>query len=348
MEPEAPPLAVIERVRHEWIPARGDAGFAIVASRTEGERATPVSPDVATCADCLREMFDPSDRRWQYAFTNCTNCGPRFTIVRDVPYDRPATTMAGFAMCIDCAREYHDPSDRRFHAEPISCPACGPRLSLLDRRGRLCRAIRFARRLRCSPPERSSPSRASAAITWPPPPDRETAVAALRARKHREDKPFAVMVPDLAAARELAEIGALEERILGGARRPIVLCRRRPGAALATAVAPGNRFIGVMLPYTPLHHLLGRGLERPLVLTSGNVSDEPIAYRDDDALHSPGSDRGLLPDPRPADPRPHGRLGGTRDARPRNRWSGAPAATRRSRCSCRGRRRGPSWRAAAS
>jgi len=284
LEPEAPPLVVIERVQHEWIPVRGEVDFAIVASQTVGERATPVSPDVATCPDCLREMFDPGDRRWHYAFTNCTNCGPRFTIVRDVPYDRVATTMAGFAMCTDCASEYRDPSDRRFHAEPISCPACGPRLSLLDGAGRALPGdpVRSAVALLAAGAILAIKGLGGyhlAAIA-----DHEKTVAMLRARKHREDKPFAVMAADLVAARELAEIGALEERILGGARRPIVLCRRRPAAALAMAVAPGNRFIGLMLPYTPLHHLIGRGLGKPVVLTSGNVSEEPIAYRDEDAF----------------------------------------------------------------
>jgi len=281
---EAPPLAVIERVRQEQVPPHGDSGFAIVTSEQEGERQTLIAPDVTTCTQCLRELFDPTDRRYHYPFVNCTHCGPRFTIVCDVPYDRPLTTMAGFTMCTDCAREYHDPSDRRFHAQPIACPACGPRLRLVERNGqavggeplRMTAALLEAGFIIAIKGLGGYHLAAAAANA--------AAVSTLRSRKHREDKPFAVMVPDLAAARSLADLTSDEEQALASAQRPIVLVRRRTDAPLADAVSPGNRYVGVMLPYTPLHHLLCHHLDAPFVLTSGNVSDEPIAYRDEDAF----------------------------------------------------------------
>jgi hydrogenase maturation protein HypF len=291
---EAPPLAVIERVTATSLEPTGAAGFAIAPSLAGGDRQTLVSPDTATCADCLRELADPADRRFRYPFINCTNCGPRFTIVRDVPYDRPATTMAAFEMCADCAREYGDPADRRFHAQPVCCPACGPSLALLDAGGVAAGGDPLAgaaARLRdgavVAVKGLGGYHLAADAASEP-------AVAALRARKHREDKPFAVMVADLASARRLCELGPAEEAMLTSPRRPIVLLRRRgpagPGAAdgVAASVAPGNRSLGVMLPYTPLHHLLLEAVGRPIVLTSGNVSDEPIAYRDEEAVERLG------------------------------------------------------------
>jgi hydrogenase maturation protein HypF len=278
---EPPPLALIERISTRPLPPDGHRGFAIVGSDAGGRRAALVSFDSATCADCLRELGDPADRRHGYPFVNCTGCGPRFTIVTDVPYDRPNTTMAGFAMCAACAAEYHDPADRRFHAQPVCCPACGPRVALLDAGGRALpgEPIEAARALLRRGGVLALKGLGGyhlAAMAAD-----ESAVAALRSRKHREDKPFAVMVPDISAARRLGALDAAEAALLTGARRPIVLLRRRADAPLAEAVAPGNRSIGVILPYTPLHHLL---VTEPLVLTSGNVSDEPIAYRDEDAF----------------------------------------------------------------
>ena len=280
---EAPPLALIERVTATPLAPTGGRGFTIAPSQAGGERQTLVSPDTATCDDCLRELADPADRRHRYPFINCTNCGPRFTIVTDVPYDRPATTMAGFAMCADCAREYHDPADRRFHAQPVCCPACGPALALLDREGRAAgeeplagAAARLREAAVVAVKGLGGYHLAADAASEP-------AVAALRARKHREDKPFAVMVADLAGARALGRVDPVEAAMLASPRRPIVLLRRLEGTAVARAVAPGNRSLGVMLPYTPLHHLLLAEVGRPIVLTSGNVSDEPIAYRDEEA-----------------------------------------------------------------
>ncbi|HSL08531.1 MAG TPA: carbamoyltransferase HypF, partial [Pseudonocardiaceae bacterium] len=283
---QAPPLAVIEQVRTNPLVPTGEQGFHIVPSNAAGRRDTLVSADSATCADCLRELADPTDRRFDYPFINCTHCGPRFTIVRDVPYDRPFTTMAPFAMCDACAAEYHDPTDRRFHAQPVCCPRCGPRLRLLDADGA---------ELSGDPVAEAAVLLAGGAVlavkglggyhvaTLAGGNTGAAATAMLRARKHREDKPFAVMVADLDAAHELCVIDSVGERVLAGRRRPVVLLPRRPEAAVAPAVAPGNRSLGLMLPYTPLHHLLLRATAAPIVLTSGNISDEPIAYRDDDA-----------------------------------------------------------------
>ena len=311
LERDAPPLARIERITTAPVPPSGSASFAIAASGSAGPRRTLVSADTAPCADCLRELADPADRRYGYPFINCTNCGPRFTIVRGVPYDRPLTTMAKFAMCERCAAEYHDPADRRFHAQPTCCPACGPQLALLDHAGNPLPVDQAGNPLRAD--QAGNPLRVGqAGDPLPAGPlaaaadllrqgrvlavkglggyhlavdaGCETAVAALRARKHREDKPFAVLAADLAAARSLAEVDEAAADLLTSASRPIVLLPRRGGAAVAQATAPGNRQLGIMLPYTPLHHLLIGALSRPMVLTSGNVSDEPIAYDDADAL----------------------------------------------------------------
>ncbi len=285
---EQPPLASVERVTEEPVPLIGDHAFVIAPSPAGGERQTLISPDTATCDDCLAELFDPADRRHRYPFINCTNCGPRFTIVSDVPYDRPFTTMASFEMCAECAREYHDPADRRFHAQPTCCPACGPSLAL-----RLPGSPRFAaageEALRAAVgmllEGHVVAVKGLGGYHLAADASSEPAVGALRSRKHREDKAFALLVADLQAARDLCEADVDEERTLVSNRRPVVLLRRRDrDRSVAPSVAPGNRFLGVMLPYSPLHHLLARDFGRPMVLTSGNVSDEPIAYRDDDAL----------------------------------------------------------------
>ena len=310
LERDPPPLARIERVTATAMPPGGPAGFVIVASRAGGPRRTLISADSATCADCLRELADPADRRFGYPFINCTNCGPRYTIVRDVPYDRPFTTMAPFAMCEQCAAEYHDPGNRRFHAQPICCPACGPRLTLVPAgAGDISaagEAVRAAAALLLA--GRVLAVKGLGGYHLAVDATSERAAATLRARKQREDKPFAVLVADLAQARELAEVDAAAAGLLTSAARPIVLLPRRADAAIATgtgggavagggaiaggaaglaiaaSVAPGSRQLGVMLPYTPLHHLLVAAVGRPVVLTSGNRSDEPIAYRDQDAL----------------------------------------------------------------
>ncbi len=285
---DAPPaLAVIERLEARAMDPVGERSFVIVQSEPGGEGRTLIAPDTATCDDCLRELFDPGDRRYRYPFINCTNCGPRFTIVTGVPYDRPNTTMAGFPMCSDCAREYRDPGDRRFHAQPVCCPACGPSLRLVDRDAAALAPAEdaLARAVELVAAGAVLAVKGLGGYHLAVDAASEPAVSALRARKHREDKPFAVMVPDLDWAERLCEVDQDEAGLLAGGRRPIVLVRRRvpPDAPLAFAVAPGNRSLGLMLPYTPLHHLLARGLGRPFVLTSGNRSDEPIAYLDGEA-----------------------------------------------------------------
>lgn len=295
---QAPPLARVESVRHREMPPVGDTAFTILTSRTGGPARTLVSPDAATCADCLAELADPADRRYRHPFVNCTHCGPRFTIVTGVPYDRAHTTMAGFPLCADCAREYADPADRRFHAQPVACPACGPRLRLLvppsdDRSG--ADPVTEARVLLAGGAILAVKGLGGYHLACDA--TNEEAVARLRRRKARGDKPFAVMVRRTADVEHLVRLGPEERNLLEDAVRPVVLLRRRrtdpayaPHAPRpAEAVAPGSPDLGVMLPYTPLHHLL-LGLPgdpdgpRMLVMTSGNGSGEPIVTDDGEAL----------------------------------------------------------------
>ena len=276
---DAPPLAHVERVVPEALEETGETGFAIRESPAGGEPGAAVTPDSATCPDCLAELFDPADRRFRYPFINCTNCGPRFTIVRSVPYDRPNTTMAGFTMCDACRREYEDPADRRFHAQPNACPDCGPALRLLPEAEEPLAAAVEALLDGAIVAVKGLGGFHLACFA-----DHEGAVARLRARKHREDKPFALMVPDLTSAQRLVELNDSAASLLLSGARPIVLAPRRVDAGVAAAVAPASAELGVMLPYSPLHHLLLADVGRPLVMTSGNVSDEPIAYRDDEAV----------------------------------------------------------------
>ncbi|MBV9968972.1 MAG: carbamoyltransferase HypF, partial [Xanthobacteraceae bacterium] len=278
---EAPPLAVLERVVVEDGEPSGEDSFAILESVRGSVPDASVTPDTATCKDCLRELFDPADRRFRYPFINCTNCGPRFTIVRGVPYDRLLTTMAGFAMCAECRAEYEDPGDRRFHAQPNACPACGPSLRLLgdSSAGDPITATVTALRAGAIVAIKGLGGYHLACRAAD-----ERAVAALRARKHREEKPFALMPPSPAVAESLISLDPQGRDLLNGPARPIVLAPRRPDAPVAKSVAPGAPELGVMLPYSPLHHLLLDEIGETLVMTSGNLSDEPIAYRDDDAL----------------------------------------------------------------
>ncbi|MGH2772417.1 MAG: carbamoyltransferase HypF [Actinomycetota bacterium] len=285
-----PPLARIEVFNSVEMAPVGEEGFRIVDSKPGLERTTLISPDVATCAACRLEIGDPAARRYRYPFTNCTNCGPRFTITLDVPYDRPNTTMAGFAMCKDCSAEYHDPGDRRFHAQPIACPRCGPTVSLTDAGGE---------RVHGAPIYEAAGLLASGHIVAVKgmggyhlacDAHDEEAVSALRSRKHREDKPFALMAPDAEAIRRYCEVTGDEDALLHQPNAPIVLLRQLPDSPAAPSVAPGNRFLGFMLAYTPLHHILlsdfagvTHGERKVLVMTSGNVSDEPIAFQDDHA-----------------------------------------------------------------
>ncbi|WP_370329386.1 carbamoyltransferase HypF [Mycolicibacterium hippocampi] len=287
---EPPPLAVIDAVEVRDIPAVGGTGFRIEdTSRSDGGR-TLVSPDVAMCADCEAEQHDPADRRYRHAFVNCTNCGPRFTIIAAVPYDRATTTMAAFPMCADCAAEYADPADRRFHAQPVCCPHCGPTRSSLDAQGRRSAAedgLRRARQLLRDGGILAVKGIGGYHLACDAAND--TAVSELRRRKRRGDKPFAVMVADVAAAGRLCVLDEDAERLLAAPQRPIVLMARSPSAPVAESVAPHNPDLGVMLAYTPVHTLLlGLPGDEPgppaVVMTSGNLGGEPICYRDDDAV----------------------------------------------------------------
>jgi hydrogenase maturation protein HypF len=282
---DAPALARVSAVETSTVMPRGDTAFVIDQSAAAGAPDVPVTVDSATCAACLAEVDDPTDRRYRYPFTNCTDCGPRYTIVQAVPYDRRATMMAAFTMCGRCQREYDDPADRRFHAQPNACPACGPRLQW---------SVTGAS---VSGVGEAAFDAATAALAGggviavkgiggfhlTTDATNGAAVAELRRRKARDEKPFAVMVPDVASAAQVCILDAGAEAELTSYRRPIVLAPRRPTAGLADDVAPGLPDLGVMLPYSPLHHLLLRALGRPLVMTSGNLSDEPIAHMDDDA-----------------------------------------------------------------
>jgi hydrogenase maturation protein HypF len=284
---EGPPLARVSAVVATAIPSTGaEQVFAIVESRQDGPPTAPVSIDTATCAECLAEVDDPGDRRYRYPFTNCTNCGPRYTIVLGVPYDRPATTMAGFAMCPDCQREYDDPADRRFHAQPNACPVCGPQLSWRQPDGQLLakgpdaldQAVNAILRHQIVAIKGLGGFHLAADATS------EAAVVELRRRKARDDKPFAVMVKDITQATRLCHLDPAAKAALASNKKPIVLAPCRPDAAVARGVAPGLPELGLLLPYTPLHHLLLAGTDRPLVMTSGNLSDDPIAHTDDDAV----------------------------------------------------------------
>ncbi len=288
---EAPPLAMVEDVAWQPLTTRGEPDFRIEASRAGATRHALVSPDVSTCDGCLREIFDPADRRYRYPFTNCTKCGPRFTITRSIPYDRAMTTMAGFQMCPACQQEYDDPGDRWFHAQPNAGPVCGP---VCGPRMRLCGCAGGALDIGEEDPLlRTAELLRNGAVVaikglggyhLACNPFDPVAVGALRGRKARQDKPFALMVRDLDQARALCQVGPEEAALLTAPGRPIVLLERREDARVVDDVAPRQKTLGVMLTYTPLHDILLHDATIPLVMTSGNRSDEPIAYRDDDAV----------------------------------------------------------------
>lgn len=283
---DAPPLARIIGVIAREIPCNGDRSFQIVHSHAGEPVRTLISPDVSICPDCLHELFDPADRRYRYPFINCTNCGPRFTIVRDIPYDRPSTSMAVFPMCPACRAEYDDPLNRRFHAQPNACWDCGPRVELLDGAGRT---------VACSDPidEIGRALQAGSIVAvkglggfhLAADATNSAAVALLRERKRRVEKPFAVMVPDVETASSICELDEEARRVIQSVQRPIVLLPKKRGSPIVDEVAPYNAFVGVFLPYTPLHSLIMRqGGFQALVMTSGNLSEEPIAIQNDEAV----------------------------------------------------------------
>lgn len=291
IETSPPPLARVDSVQSvlpELVIERG-SGFGIAESQDgAGLERTFVSPDTAVCSDCLAELRDPDDRRFGHPFITCTNCGPRFTITMSLPYDRASTTMASFEMCLGCRTEYDDPADRRFHAQPIGCHECGPTIEWQTPNGDLApTADAFATARSVLSSEGVVAVKGLGGFHLAASAVSEQAVARLRARKHRPDKPFAVMVATLDEARKLAHVSDAEAELLESRERPIVLCRAVEESALSDLVAPGNPLIGLMLPYTPIHHMLfdgsgdGAGLLEPLVMTSGNPGGEPICYRDD-------------------------------------------------------------------
>jgi len=283
---EPPALARVESVTVAELSPLGERGFAIRASdpAARADACALVLPDLATCDECVREIFDPAARRFRYPFTNCTRCGPRFSIVRRLPYDRPHTTMAGFAMCEACRAEYDDPADRRFHAQPIACPRCGPTLVLRAGDGRVIATADEALRAACDAIRagRIVAIKGLGGFQLVVRARDAEAVATLRARKHRPHKPFAVMVGSLAAARALVRIADAEAALLASPAAPIVLADAIADA-VAPGVAPDQRTLGIMLPTTPLHHLLVAELAAPIVATSGNRSEEPICVDDDEA-----------------------------------------------------------------
>lgn len=294
---EAPPLSRIDDLHASFQAANGFRSFEIANSEAVQGAFQPISPDVSICDDCLRELFDPSDRRYRYPFINCTNCGPRFTIIKDIPYDRPKTTMAPFAMCTDCENEYTDPLDRRFHAQPVACPVCGPKVWLersnapaLKRVSESDAAVLETRNLLAG--GRILAIKGLGGFHLACDATNTGAVRELRRRKLRVDKPFALMMPDVAAVEMHCFVSDAERELLESTARPIVLLKRRPESPIAKECAPGQDTLGVMLPYTPLHYLLFADNTQspvpishfpPLVMTSGNLSEEPIAYTNEDA-----------------------------------------------------------------
>jgi len=281
----APPLARLEDVSVTSHAPQGYSGFEIRHSIAEEGKYQLVSPDIATCKPCLGEVLNPGDRRYRYPFTNCTNCGPRFTIIEDIPYDRPKTTMRSFKMCLQCQREYDDPMDRRFHAQPNACPVCGPSLKLVDGAGNpvpcddvLATAAGFLREGKILAVKGLGGFLLACDATS------EKAVKLLRERKRRPFKPLAIMVVTLEDVKKHCLVSEKEEELLTSPQCPIVLLQRKEGSPVSPSVAPNLKYLGVMLPYTPLHHVLLRETGLPLVMTSGNLSEEPIAKDNDEAL----------------------------------------------------------------
>ena len=297
IETGKPPRAIVQSIESSFLDASGYDAFEICESKESGDKTAFILPDIATCIDCLREIFDPNNRRFRYPFTNCTNCGPRFSIVEALPYDRSNTSMKNFVMCRECEAEYHDPLDRRFHAQPNACPKCGPHLESWSKDGERIAMRDDALRVAANAVRAGQivALKGLGGFQLIVDARNEAAVVRLRERKHREEKPFAVMYPSLAAIRADCDISELEERLLLSAESPIVLvgrarrARRTDGPAvrpyqLAESIAPRNPNLGVMLPYSPLHHVLMRELNFPIVATSGNLSDEPICTDEHDAL----------------------------------------------------------------
>jgi hydrogenase maturation protein HypF len=288
---EKPSRAFIQSLESSWLDPVGFTKFEIRESDATGAKTALILPDIATCPECLREVFDPANRRHRYPFTNCTHCGPRFSIIESLPYERPNTTMKRFTMCEACRAEYEDPRNRRFHAQPNACPACGPQLELWDRAGKVLaqRDAALERAMQAIRRGEIAAVKGLGGFHLLVDARNDQAVRRLRGLKHREEKPFALMAPSLASVRALCEVSDTEERLLTSPESPIVLLRRRGDTSgIAKTVAPGNPCLGVMLPYTPLHHLLLAELGFPVVATSGNLAEEPICTDERDALQRLG------------------------------------------------------------
>lgn len=284
IQSDAPPLARIDKMTVDPVPLQSFHAFAIKPSSHDALPLIQVTPDLALCSECRSELLNPTDRRYHYPFINCTNCGPRFTIVRTVPYDRSNTTMAQFTMCPECEREYHDPANRRYHAQPNACPRCGPQVSLLTAKGKSVTAQDvFAHVRKLLKQGKVVAIKGLGGYHLACNALDAQAVATLRQRKYREDKPFAVMIRDLATIKRFCLVSAEETALLQSYRSPIVLLKKRAAPQVASLVAPENPYLGVMLPYTPIHVLLFDADLDALVMTSGNYSQEPIAFRDEDA-----------------------------------------------------------------
>lgn len=296
LQAEKPPRSYIQSLEFSFLDAIGFESFEIRESSNTGAKTTLVLPDIAVCPDCLRDIFDPTNRRYLYPFTNCTNCGPRFSIIKSLPYDRAHTSMKHFTMCPECQHEYEDPLDRRFHAQPNACPVCGPSLTLWDNKGNVSstthNALLGAVLLLCE--GKIVAVKGLGGFHLMVDARNDEAVKRLRQRKLREEKPFALMYPSLAMVKEHCEVSEFEERLLLSPESPIVLLKRlvvnpkshipHLTSEIAPSVAPHNPYLGIMLPYTPLHHILMRDVGSPVVATSGNLSDEPICTNELDAL----------------------------------------------------------------
>jgi hydrogenase maturation protein HypF len=286
LETEKPAIASVQSLEATYLDPVRYADFEIRES-AGGEKTALILPDTATCPDCLREINDPSNRRYRYPFTNCTNCGPRFSIIAALPYDRPRTTMAKFTMCADCAREYADPNDRRFHAQPNACPTCGPHVEFWDLSGAVLAKHDAALRAAADAIRRGEIVAVKGLGGFHLMVDarNDHAVRELRIRKHREEKPLALMFPNASEVLRYCTMSDVESRLLQSIESPIVLLpRRMPDGGLSPAIAPGNPYLGAMLPYTPLHHLLMADLGFPVIATSGNLSEEPICTDEREAL----------------------------------------------------------------
>jgi hydrogenase maturation protein HypF len=286
LQADRPRPCILHNLTSVFLPALGCTGFEVRDSSAEGPKTVVILPDLATCADCLRDIFDATNRRFRYPFTNCTNCGPRYSIVEELPYDRPRTTMKRFPMCDACRAEYDNPADRRFHAQPNACPRCGPHLELWDAAGNVRATRDEALRATADALRRGDivAAKGLGGFHLLVEANNQEAVLRLRRRKLREEKPFGLMYPDLEAVRRDCRVSGEEERLLRSPEAPLVLLRRRSGDGIAPAVAPSNPYLGIMPPYTPLHHLLLAEVGSPLVATSGNRSDEPICTDPHEAL----------------------------------------------------------------